>query len=252
MTDNHAFYRSLARWWPLISPVEEYEEEAGFAATLLRRAGVPVKRVLELGSGGGHNAFHLGKHFEMTLVDLAEEMLELSRALNPGAVHHQGDMRTVRLGQTYDAVFIHDAIEYMTTEADLRAALDTAAAHCRPGGVVVVFPDATAETLELGTDCGGSDAEDGRGARYLEWTWDPDPTDGWVQTEYAFVLREADGTLHTAHESHRTGVFPEATWLSLMAAAGLAAERLVEETTEDRPPRSVFVGRRARVPHAAR
>ena len=30
-------------------------------------------------------------------------------------------MRNVRLGRTFDAVFVHDAIMYMTTEVDLRA-----------------------------------------------------------------------------------------------------------------------------------
>ena len=42
MTDKHAFYTSSAPRWPLISPVAEYEEEAAFAAELLRTASVPV------------------------------------------------------------------------------------------------------------------------------------------------------------------------------------------------------------------
>jgi len=43
-------------------------------------------------------------------------------------------MRSVRLGRTYDAVIIHDAIMYMTTEDDLVAALATARAHLAPAG----------------------------------------------------------------------------------------------------------------------
>ena len=50
-------------------------------------------------------------------------------------------MRTVRLGRTFDAVLIHDAIGYMTTEADLRAAFETAETHLRPGGVFITSPD---------------------------------------------------------------------------------------------------------------
>jgi SAM-dependent methyltransferase len=244
MTTPHAFYTSLATWWPLISPVEDYAEEAEFAASLLRTAAIPVVEVLELGSGGGHNACFLRKHFHMTLVDLSEDMLAVSRALNPDCEHHRGDMRSVRLGRTFDAVFIHDAIEYMTTPEELGAALKTAATHCKPGGVVVILPDATTETLELGTECGGTDAADGRGARYLEWTWDPDASDTWVQTEYSFVFRHPDGTIRTAHETHRTGVFPESVWMTLMSGAGLVPQRVTEQTTEERTPRTVFVGRR--------
>ncbi len=51
---THRFYHDLAVWWPLISPPEEYEEEATFIATLLASARVSVSEVLELGSGGGH------------------------------------------------------------------------------------------------------------------------------------------------------------------------------------------------------
>ena len=80
---EHRFYGDLAAWWPLISPAEEYAEEAVFAATVLGSASILVREVLELGSGGGHNAVHLKKRFAMTLVDLSGEMLDVSRRLNP-------------------------------------------------------------------------------------------------------------------------------------------------------------------------
>ena len=48
-------------------------------------------------------------------------MLALSATLNPECEHLEGDMRTLRLGRTFDVVFIHDAISYLTTEDDLRA-----------------------------------------------------------------------------------------------------------------------------------
>ncbi len=242
------FYGELAAWWPLISPAGEYAEEAAFAAELLASAEIPVREVLELGSGGGHNAVHLARRFRVTLVDLSPEMLAVSRRLNPGCEHHVGDMRTVRLGRAFDAVFVHDAIAYMTDEEDLRLAIGTAAAHCRPGGVVVVMPDETAERFEPRTDHGGSDAPDGRGARYLQWSWDPDPADTWIVTEYAFLLREADGSVRAVHDTHRTGLFPRATWLAALGDAGLRAHSVEERTTEDRTPREVFVGRRPAAP----
>ena len=52
-------YADIASWWPLISAPEEYIGEAAFAASLLRTADPPARTVLELGSGGGNNAFHL-------------------------------------------------------------------------------------------------------------------------------------------------------------------------------------------------
>ena len=129
---EHRFYGELADWWPLISQPEEYAEEAAECARHLRSAAIPVREVLELGSGGGNNAVHLTSSFAMTLVDLSEAMLAVSRRLNPGAEHHQGDMRSVRLGRQFDAVFVHDAVSYMLTEDDLAAAMATAFAHTAP------------------------------------------------------------------------------------------------------------------------
>jgi trans-aconitate methyltransferase len=165
---RHRFYSDLAEWWPLISPPEEYEEEAAFVASMLRMADPPTRTVLELGSGGGSNAFYLKRDFEMTLVDLSDGMLAVSRQLNPECEHLLGDMRTLRLGRTFDAVFVHDAIDYMTTEAELRQAVTTAYEHCRAGGAAVLVPDNIAENFLPETEHGGHDAPDGRGARYLQ------------------------------------------------------------------------------------
>jgi SAM-dependent methyltransferase len=241
---GHRFYTELAEFWPLISPPEEYVDEADELADLLGTASIPVRDVLELGSGGGHNAVHLSRRFALTLVDLSEPMLVVSRRLNPGCTHVAGDMRTVRLGRLFDAVLVHDAIDYMATRDDLRQALVTAREHCRPGGLVLLAPDHTVETFEPGTDHGGTDAPDGRGARYLEWSRDPDPSDTQVTTDYAFLLRDAHGSVRAVHETHVTGLFDRATWLTLLTEVGFSAERVVERDAGNRTPRDFFVGRR--------
>ena len=210
--EHHRFYGDLAAWWPLISPPEDYAEEAAFAATVLHPASIPVREVLELGSGGGHNAVHLKAQFAMTLVDLSDEMLACPAAQPgvraPAGRHANGAPRAAlrrrlrpRRGRLHD---------HRSRPA---RAIDTAFVHCRPGGVAVFVPDDTAETFEPETDHGGSDGADGRGVRFLEWAWDPDPTDTWALTEYAFLLREADGSVRVVHETHRTGLFVREIWL---------------------------------------
>ncbi|HZB60799.1 MAG TPA: class I SAM-dependent methyltransferase, partial [Actinomycetota bacterium] len=155
-------YGELAGWWPLLSAPAGYAEEAEIYRRLLATAGDRApETVLELGSGGGNNASHLKAHFRLTLVDLSAGMLEVSRELNPGCEHVQGDMRTVRLGRVFDAVFVHDAVAYMTSEEDLRKVMDTAFAHCRPGGAALFAPDHLRENFRTGTDYGGHDG-DGR------------------------------------------------------------------------------------------
>ncbi len=236
-----AFYSDLAAWWPLVSPAPEYAEESEEIARVLRSTGAGVRTVLELGSGGGHVAYHLKKDFTLTLSDLSEAMVARSRELNPECEHLVADMRSLRLGRTFDAVLVHDAIDYMLDEADLAAVFATAFAHLRPGGVALFVPDHTTETFAPGTDCGGTDGPDGEGIRYLEWSH---PHDGRVATEYAFVVREANGKLWSTHETHVTGLFPESTWKRLLAAAGFSVEVVVERTLEAREPRRLFLAHR--------
>ena len=171
-------------------------------------------------------------------------MLAVSAELNPECAHRQGDMRTIRLGRTFDAVFVHDAVDYMTTEADLGQVMATAFAHCRPGGVAVFVPDCLAETFTADTGCGGGDGDDGRGARFLQWSYDPDPRDTWTLTDYVYLLRDRSGPVQVVHETHRLGLFGRPVWLRLLAGAGFEAQAIKEETTEDRPPREFFLGRR--------
>ena len=130
-------YSDLAAWWPLLSPPEEYVDEAAFFEQILADANLPARpSLLELGCGGGSNAFYLKKMFaEVTLTDISPHMLEVSRGLNPECEHQQADMRTARLGREFDVVFIHDAIDYMRTSPDLRLAMETAFIHCKPGGI---------------------------------------------------------------------------------------------------------------------
>jgi hypothetical protein len=109
----------------------------------------------------------------------------------------------------------------------------------------VIVPDETREVFEESTGCGGSDHPDGRGARYLEWSWDPDPDDDEVLTSYTFVLRAADGTIETAQEVHRMGLFARETWIRLLGEVGFEVEVVTEVTDDDRTPRAIFLGRRA-------
>jgi len=232
-------YGELAGWWPVFSDPREYRAEAAHMARVLRRSTTPRPRsVLELGSGGGNSALHLKAHFAMTLVDLSPQMLRVSRRLNPECEHVRGDIRTLRLGRTFDAVFVHDAIAHMTTERDLRAVMQTAHEHCRPGGAAVFVPDFVRETFVEGTDQGGSDAP-GRSVRFLQWVFDPDPSDTTYHVDFAILLRNRRGGARIVHERHVLGLFPRRRWVSLMRDVGMKATVLRDDELRD-----VFVGQR--------
>jgi len=109
-------------------------------------------------------ASHYKQQVTPTLTDISADMLALSRTVNPELEHIQGDMRTLRLGRHFDAVFAHDAVMYLLTEDAVREAIVTAHTHLRPGGVAVFAPDCVLETFRPQTDTGGNDG-DGRALR---------------------------------------------------------------------------------------
>ncbi len=213
-------YRDLAEWYPLLTPVGDYAEEAAFLRGVFEsRAERPPRTLLDLGSGAGHNAAHLKATLACTLVDRAPEMLAISRRLNPECEHIQGDMRSIRLGRAFDAVLVHDAICYMVSRSDLAGAVATAFAHTAPGGVAVFQPDFVSESFEPGVETGGSD-NDGRGVRYLEWRWVPDSKANVYVTDMAILLKDEHGNVEVAYDRHIMGLFPRASWLELIAEAG--------------------------------
>ena len=233
------FYDELAEWWPLFSPPEHYAEEADDFLRRLSPITTPGRpTLLELGCGGGSLASHLKARFDLTLTDRSPGMLAVSQALNPDCEHLVGDMRTLRLARQFDVVLIHDAIMYATDAASVRATLETAAVHCRAGGTVVVLPDYVSETFGPGTEEGGHDASDGRGLRYLEWCWDPDPNDDTYIVDYAFLLRDVTGEVRVVHDRHVEGLFPRARWFEWFEGAGLSAQG-----DRDQWGRDVFVAR---------
>jgi SAM-dependent methyltransferase len=229
-------YGELADWYPLLDSAEEHQEEATFFAeafcrVLARVAGdnnvrraEPLGSLLELGCGAGFNAFHLKRLFRCTLSDLSPEMLALSQNINPDCEHIEADMKTLRLEQRFDAVFVHDAIVYMTTLDDLRAALTTAFVHTRPGGAAIIAPDFFRETFveHSETFTGYATAlssEPDRALHCMTWLWDPDPSDTSIAVEYAYLLRE-NGQVRALHEQHKEGLFEQQTWKTLLEEIG--------------------------------
>ncbi|WP_352151727.1 class I SAM-dependent methyltransferase [Methanoculleus oceani] len=212
-----------------MSPPEEYADEAEFySERIIRRTGHGT--LLHLGCGGGHLDLWLKGRFTLTGVDMSEEMLALARRLNPEATYISGDMRTVRLGRTFDAVIAHDAINYMLTPEDLRAVFETAYLHLRPGGIFLTLVERRSERfLQNRTDCSAHTAGD-IGLIFIQNEYDPDPSDSTYEVTLLYLIHR-DGELEIVTDRHVCGIFPLSLWLDLLKEAGFSVS--VEEYMED-------------------
>ncbi len=232
-------YDELIDWYRVLTPVTDYEEEAAaYLARLRAKTNGPLNTLLELGSGAGHNAFYFKRSLTCTLTDVSTKMLALSGELNPECAHELGDMRSLRLGLVFDAVFIHDAIVYMSTREDLLAALETASIHLRPGGAIVVAPDDIRETFKEEAQL--LEGDDGtRSLQCLQWDVDPDPSDSSYDAHYSLLLRDQDG-VRAAHDVHRCGLFSRSEWVACFDRVGIDAD--LEMYDVDGDPYPLFAG----------
>ncbi len=223
--ENIRLYNELAYLWSVISPAEDYAVEALHWLRAIRsKLGPGRHSLLELGVGGGHLLSHLTPRHQAAAVDVSPRMLELSRERNPEVEHHLGDMRTVRLGRRFDAVLIHDAVGYMLTQDDLRAAFETARAHLRPEGLLLVAPDIVAESFREGKVIRWTTSASGVTITTEERLHDPDPSDTRIESLFSYEITE-NGVRRVVQDLHVTGLFSLKAWTSLLEEAGFNVER---------------------------
>lgn len=138
-------FDAYARYYDLLYRDKDYAGESVYVATLIREQAPQAKRILELGCGTGAHAEHLARMgYIVHGVDMSEAMLaraEARKANLPPDVAGRlsfclGDVRTVRMSETYDAVVsLFHVMSYQTTYTDLEAAFETAWVHLQPGGL---------------------------------------------------------------------------------------------------------------------
>jgi SAM-dependent methyltransferase len=139
--EGRAVFRSSAHVYNLIYEAtgKDYAGEAAVVHELVQERNPGAVTLLDVACGTGGHLRHLRQWYSVTGVDLDSSMLDQARAYLPGVALVEGDMRTLRLGATFDAVVcLFSSIGYLRDDAELNAAVAAMAAHLDPGGVLVV------------------------------------------------------------------------------------------------------------------
>lgn len=224
-------YGELSWLWPLLSPPATYASEARalrrhFARLERCVARGARPRLLDLGAGGGHVLVHLARHFDCTAVDCSAPMLEHCAELVPSARQIRADLRALRLGERFDCVLLHDAADYLLDADDVRAALDTAAAHLEPGGVLLVAPTYTREDFDTGEVAQDGVSGERVQVHYTSLVHAPDPSGARYELVLAYVIHDRQQhEVRVVEDRHQCGLFRRAEWLAQMRRAGFTATR---------------------------
>lgn len=249
MASSWISYNELAWTENWLADPAEYEEEIQFYVDLIKGAATELPRtLLHLGSGAGGQDTIFKKHFAVTGVDLSLGMLELARARNPEIEYLEGDMRNLRLDRQFDAVVIPDSIDYMASLEDLRQAIQTAAAHLKPGGVFLVVCK-TEETFQ-NNNFAYTGEKNGVHVTALENNYINPFCPNTYEITLFYLIRQ-QGKLTTYTEHCVAGLFPQATWEEVFRKAGLVMQKRILEGIYDKNllgegeyPMTIFVGRK--------
>jgi SAM-dependent methyltransferase len=223
MSSDWIAYNELAWADDLLADPDEYIDEVSIYIDLIKRNSVetPVT-LLHLGCGaGGHDTF-FKNHFEVTGIDLSRGMLNRARARHPEIEYIEGDMRSIRLNRTYDAVVIPDSIDYMVTDEDLNQAINTASLHLKPGGVLLIVGK-TLETFR-NNNFAYTGEKDGIHLTVLENNYINHYRPGTYEASIFYLIRK-EGELTLRSEIHNLGLFPEAVWDKVFANAGFELKK---------------------------
>jgi len=224
--DSRRLYGDLAWLWPIMSSPEEYAEESElFSKTIKAHSKIEAKKLLHLGCGGGMNDYTFKRYFQVTGIDISEEILGFAKKLNPEVRYVNGDMRTIQLGERFDAVIAPDSINYMRTPADLRSVFQTAYEHLNPNGVFLVIAEVTAESFKQNRTMCTCHSQGDVEVAFIENGYDPDPSDtGYEATFIYLIRRKGELEIHTDH--HLLGVFSIEMWHDLLKDVGFIVEEM--------------------------
>lgn len=143
MTGQAEVFKNYARSYVALYQDKDYEVECDFLERAWKRfSPQPVQQVLDLGCGAGGHVFPLAtRGYGITGIDRSPAMLGLAKQRTAEFSNNRprlqvGDIQTLRLGETFDAVICMFAVlSYQTSNEALLATLRTAREHLKPGSL---------------------------------------------------------------------------------------------------------------------
>jgi SAM-dependent methyltransferase len=220
--EQERLYKDLSWLWPVLSPPEDYIEEAEFLTNIIRDyLEFEPNTMLHLGCGGGHIDMTFKKYFEITGIDKSENMLNLARGLNPDCIYKSGDMREIRLDERFDVCLIYDSVNYMLTKEDLKKVFETAYFHLKPDGLMLTVVEETPDKFVQNKTKTNSRKKKDIELTYIEHWYDPDVNDFTYETTFVYLIRRKSD-LSIEVDKHICGMFELDVWEKLMIESGFS------------------------------
>lgn len=239
-------FGNYAHYYDLCYHDKDYAAESGFIRQLLQHYAPAARSLLELGSGTGRHAERLAQAgYRVHGVDRSAIMLQQAQQrrahLMPEVADRlefsHGDIRTVHVHQTFDAIIsLFHVLSYQTTNDDVVATFGTMKHHLNPGGLVLFdfWYGPAVLTDRPGTRIKRFEDDSARIVRLAEATMSPN--ENLVHVHYDVLIEDkATHHLETLEETHvmRYFFYPELDFL--LKQAGLRIITGLEWMRPDAP-----------------
>jgi SAM-dependent methyltransferase len=218
-------YDAFASAYDVFNRAYQYESWTGKLLAAAEEAGLQGDRLLDVGCGTGLSFVALlDRGWKVTACDISPGMLEIARQrAGDRAELLVADMRTLPVLGEFDLVWaVNDAVNYVLSDEELRAALGAMARNMTPDGVLL-FDLNTMLTFEI-FFCGTQEREV-EGQRFV-WrgAMDADSLQPGSVCEARF---EAEG--QAIDHVHRQRHFPESEVLAAIEDVGLRSRAVLGE-----------------------
>ncbi len=238
-------YNAYQWIWDLVGTVEDYEEYAEYLVKCLKEdENINPRNLLHLGCGSGCIDFHLKRHFDITGVDLSEKMLESAGKKNPECLYIQGDMRDVRIDDSFDAIIIPESINYMRTRNDINRVFTNAKKLLKKEGILLVtvgydplcFPQNRTTVEQINSK--------GVELTFIENNYTPDRAENYFEAVFVFLIRKG-GILQIVTDVHTLGLFEREVWAEEMKKTGFETRFIRDKKLEkiEQKGTFMFIGR---------
>ena len=136
MKDERAVFNAYSKYYDLLYREKDYLAESSYVDQTLRDHQITGARILELGCGTGkHGTILAALGYSVHGIERSREMIAQAKIGNGFSVQ-EGDICTVRLDQTFDAVIsLFHVVSYQTTNSAIHALFSRVSEHLRPGGL---------------------------------------------------------------------------------------------------------------------
>jgi len=139
-------YDKYAEFYDLIYHDKDYQGEANYIDSLIKKYFSHAATIIELGCGTGKHASLLAeKGYQVCGVDISEKMVEDARVrlescnkIKNKVKFYVGDIRSFNLDQKFDvAMSLYHVFSYQTKNVDILNTLKNAAQHLNKNGLLI-------------------------------------------------------------------------------------------------------------------